>query len=215
MDQVGGTSSANECLVFNRKVLDLLVTDHKVQIVVLSGAWRTALQHSLDRWLTPESAGQATTPDSAELETIFMRSLAATIQTLRQAGKQVIVLEDVPDFDFDPLARYRIGHNPARHAVAAWLGSPNATDTGLAPDAEGAASQMVNAQLSRVVSVIPGVELIDLKPELCRGDGQCTYRNGDELYYFDHEHLTGPGASYVLRDFRFPAFVSPGGPTGQ
>ena len=211
----GGALSAKECLAFNRKALDLLATDRKVQTVVLAGAWMTALQHSTDQWLTSESAGRLITPTSAELETILTGSLAATIQSLRQAGKQVIVVEDVPSYDFDPLIRFRISHNPARQAVAAWLGAPNATDSGVAPEAEAAASRMVNAQLSSVVSGVRGVELIDLKPALCRGDGQCMYRNGDLLFYFDPEHLTSAGAAFALRDFRFPALVDPAKFPGQ
>jgi hypothetical protein len=53
------------------------------------------------------------------------------------------------------------------------------------------------------------VALIDLKPMLCRGDSQCIYRMGDQVFYFDHEHLTSDGARYALREFRFPVLVEP------
>lgn len=201
--------SARECIPFNQKVLDLLNQDRRVRIVVLAGVWVDALPRPADQWLSAESAGRLLTPAPDEERGLFRRSLTAAIQSLQQAGKLVIVMEDVPSFDFDPLSRFRTAQIPLRHALAAWMKSPNTDDPGFAPDSEAAATLLADAQLKQALDGLRDVALIDLKPMLCRGDSQCIYRMGDQVFYFDHEHLTSDGARYALREFRFPVLVEP------
>lgn len=199
--------SARECLPFNQKVVDRLDNDRRVRVVVLAGAWLDVLPHPSDRWLTLESASRLITPTPDATRAMFMHSLEATIQNLQQAGKKVIVVEDVPNFDFDPLLRFRTSQIPVRHALAALLGSPYASDRGVAPNSEAPSFAVVNAQLKLVLDGFSGVSLINLEPALCHADGQCIYRNGDSVFYYDHEHLTADGARFALRAFHFPGLL--------
>ncbi len=122
------------------------------------------------------------------------------------AGKQVVVIEDVPRFKFDPFSRVRTAQIPARQVLARWLGSQDAADPGVADPTDKATVEMVNVLLKHITDSLSDVRLVDLTPELCEGYlSECTYRRGSQMLYFDRHHLSPEGAQYALRDFRLPA----------
>jgi hypothetical protein len=99
------------CSQFNRKALDLLKADQNVRIVILVSFWESPFRQRIygqgsHRWsLTTESDKSHAIPTADASRKIFTQSLTATIRNLREAGKEVIVIEDAPDFDFDPVSR--------------------------------------------------------------------------------------------------------------
>jgi peptidoglycan/LPS O-acetylase OafA/YrhL len=189
------------CMRFNSQALELLRGDPRVRIVVLNGWWRVSCE---DCWLfTGSKADRQDFSQQAAID-LFRQSLAATIQGLRAAGKQVIVMSDVPSFDFDPLMRFRTAHIPVRRALALWMGAETAAGPGSSPPAETASAALANNQLKIVIGGLDGVLFIDLKSELCPDDGPCAYRIGDHPLYRDHHHVSLDGANYALRDFRLP-----------
>lgn len=202
---------AAECMAFNRKALSLLNSDPRIKIVILAGQWASSFQQKdVDRWLTDDSVPQAKPLTDDAAGALFVRSLRATIQSLRQAGKEVIVLADAPTFDLDPIFRIRAAQIPARRALARWMGAESASDPGLAPFGNAAAVAIANAQLRKVVEGVPGVQLIDLKAELCRTNDQCLYRDGDRAFYSNADHLSVVGARFILRDFHLPQLAASG-----
>jgi hypothetical protein len=165
----------------------------------------------MDGWLTPDpessQAKKAPTPEAAQQ--LMIQSLSAAIRPLQQAGKQVIVLEDTPYFDFDPLLRVRNAQIPPRHALAEWLQSPLAGDPGLAAPANAPGIARAAEALHQTAAANPGVQLIALQPALCPTPAQCAYRQGATLLFLDNSHLSAAGASYILRDFRLPPLEPP------
>jgi hypothetical protein len=194
--------SAQQCIQFNNQVLNLLRDDPRVRIVVLASMWRVYLPNG---WAFAGSAHdhEILAPDAASA--LFRRSLAATIESLQAAGKQVIVMEDVPSFEFDPLMKFRTAHIPARHQLSAWMGAEVATDTGTGPASRLDEVAIANTQLRIVADGFKNVPLIDLKSEFCGENNECIYRIGDRLLFRDPNHLSFYGAHYALRDFHLPA----------
>ena len=201
---------ARQCIEFNRRALNMLESDPRVKIVAITGSWANSFkQEDVDRWLISDIAHEKDKLPPEEASAVFERSLAKTVQGLQQSGKQVIVIEDVPTFDLDPLYRVRAALIPARHALAKWMGVQSASDPGYAPIGNLASARIADAHLKATSEGLHGVRLIDLKPELCSSENECSYRKGEMVLYSDPQHLSTDGARYILRDFHFPAlFVS-------
>ena len=202
-------AQAERCLNFNRKVLRLLQSDRRIRIVILAGDWAGCLDRTWERgWLTADPAHASAMPSLDAVRKLFIASLRAQIETLRAAGKAVMVLEDIPNFDFDPLERVRAAGIPARRILAGWLGAGDDGDSGFAPNGIASADALAIATLRQAVPSVDGVELIDMKPALCTGAGHCAYRDGDRLLYADSGHLTLYGAHYAARNLRLSALAS-------
>jgi peptidoglycan/LPS O-acetylase OafA/YrhL len=207
-------AQAARCLNFNRKVLALIEADRRVRVVILTGAWAGCLERTWEAgWLTTDASrkpefwttSQGRIPSQSAVQTLFIQSLAAQIQTLRNGGKNVIVLEDVPNFNFDPILRVRAEHIPARAALAKALQFGPEIDPGFAPNNGDASANAVTANsLHQAAPPQAGVALIDLKPAFCTNSNHCLYRDGGRLLYFDSGHLTAYGANFALRSFRLP-----------
>ena len=207
-------AQASRCLNFNRKVLDLIQADRRIRIVILTGAWAGCLERNWEAgWLTAETPHQPQFSDEAQsgipsqiaVQTLFIQSLAAQVQALRAAGKYVIVLEDVPNFSFDPILRVRAAHIPARAALVKALEFAPQIDPGFAPNnGDASATSLTAESLHQAVPNQAGVELIDLKPAFCADSEHCQYRDNNRLLYFDSGHLTTYGASFALRNFQLP-----------
>lgn len=194
--------NARRCMILNRKALEILETDRRIRYVVLTGRWADAFPRDFrSQWLItdPDRHQDASDPDTSNA--IFVRSLEATVKGLVNAGKQVIVFEDVPNFDFDPVLRVRTSSRPLRHALAVLIGT---TDSGFGPAANETSVAVADAQLKIALSDFPKAALIDLRPSFCRNSNQCMYRDGDRIFYLDSQHLTATGAFYALRDFKLP-----------
>jgi peptidoglycan/LPS O-acetylase OafA/YrhL len=207
---------ATRCLNFNREVFNLIQSDRRIRIVVLTGAWSGCLEQTWESgWLIGDASvpSRNQIPSLPALQALFIQSLSEQVQTLRAAGKYVIVLEDVPNFDFDPLSRVRAAHIPARGALAMALGigseMSSSLGPGFAPDnGDASADAITSASLHLAVPTQDGAELVDLKPSFCLDPSHCAYRDGDRLLYFDSGHLTAYGAHFALRNFRLPALTA-------
>ncbi len=193
------------CLVFNRKALELLTADRRIRIVVLTASWAAPFDRTWeDGWLTLDPAREPFRPSAEATRALFIRSLTAAITALQAAGKQVIVLEDAPNFDFDPLLKVRFAHIPARRALALWLGAPGTADPSIAASAADPNIAVSTQALREAIAALPGVGLVALRPALCPSPGQCAYRDGGQLLFLDSSHLTAEGARRALRDLQLP-----------
>lgn len=167
-----------ECIAYQQAALAHIERHPGIRTIVLAGFWSSA-----DRGFRPAGREPGT---SVGLE----QALVATIERLRAMGRQVVLVQDVPLFRFDPYARM-VGHLiPARAAVAGWLGN------GVAGDFIGTPDEIIPAPAAAAVSAAAhgrGVPLIDPARWLC-GPAGCRYGTGDKLYYFDFQHLTLQGA---------------------
>lgn len=197
---------AGGCLRFNTAVLSRLRADSRIRIVILSAAWAAPFYRDWENgWLTADLAHsqQAQTIEAAN--TLFAGSLRASIESLQASGKQVIVLEELPNFAIDPVWRAESARIPARRWLTSQLGIANASDSGFASAESDANISLANSQLVQTAAQSKGALLVDLKPALCGHSGQCAYRDGDKLLYIDGSHLSHEGALLAVRNFRFPA----------
>jgi len=197
---------ATECLQFNRNVLALLSSDTRVRVVVLAGFWAAPFHQTLqDGWLVADLKHEREIPSLDTSSKLFEQSLTASIRSLQAAGKEVIVLDDVPIFAVDPLWRVRTTRIAARRNLASWLSLRESSDPGYASPVDAAGSAQTAALLQQTLANLSGVQLVDLKPILCSAPSQCAYRDNDKLLYADPQHLSADGAVYALRNFRLPA----------
>jgi peptidoglycan/LPS O-acetylase OafA/YrhL len=194
---------ARECIRFNNEVLKLIAGDPRIRVVVMAGRWADPFRDGNIYPLVSDLVQERELSSTDSVRGAFVQSLALSIRTLQEAGKKVIVVDDVPNFNFDPLLRFRSAQIPARHLMAVWLGA-GIGDQGLAPPAFLPAASMSTKLLSQTQEKLSGVELIDLKSKFCNSQNLCAYIDGDRLLYSDSHHVTPDGARYALQRFRLP-----------
>ena len=195
---------ARECIHFNNEVLNLVAADRRIRIVIMAGRWADPFREGNIYPLVSDLAHERELPSSDSVRSTFVQSLSASFRLLQKAGKHVIVIDDVPNFDFDPLWRFRTAHIPVRLAMASCLGA-DTDNPGLAPAAFASAANVSTSLLNQTTERVTGVELIDLKSMLCDSQNLCAYVNGGRLLYSDGHHVTAEGARYALRNFRLPS----------
>jgi peptidoglycan/LPS O-acetylase OafA/YrhL len=199
---------AAECQRYNSDVLGLLRNDARIRIVILNGSWAGYLHRDWqDGWLIadPDHRNQILTPEATRA--LLAQSLADTVRSLQTASKQVVIFDDIPAFNFEPLWRVSTAQIPARRAIAAWLGVTDANDPGYAAPGDKAVAAAATSALQQAISGLPGVTLVDLRPSLCNAAGQCAYRDGSRLLYIDNNHISPQGATFALRNFHLPAIA--------
>ena len=188
-----------DCAAFNLRTLNYLRDNRQARIVVLASFWSGPFISSDDRYsYVPTSGPYATISDAASRNNL-QRGLAAEIQQLRLAGKQIILLKDAPILTFDPV-RYEIASfMPLRHALSQVL-SP-ALGVPLSPS--GRAFPYDDSQESAIIDSVvasnPGVRVYDLRRNLCERGDCLVVRNGS-LAYIDSNHLSEMGAQTALAD---------------
>jgi peptidoglycan/LPS O-acetylase OafA/YrhL len=193
------------CERFNRKALALLQADRNIRVVVLAAAWSAPLNRTWqDGWLVSDPAHESEIPTPEANCRLFVDSLKAALHALQAAGKQVIVVEDVPSFEIDLLWRVRSTRIPARRRLATWLGIQAVTDPGFASPNPNPNFALADSLLRQAATGSPAVPLVDLNPALCSAPAECAYRFGENLLYSDSSHLSNFGALYALRNFRLP-----------
>ncbi len=120
---------------------------------------------------------ETTTPTAAENRSVFERGLSRTIAALRAMGREVLVVTQVPETEFDiPLAMAR----------ARWLGWDMEFRPTLVAYRERQA--LVTSLLDAAVSV-QGIKLASIAEALCQGE-RCSVAQDGIPVYFDSNHLT-------------------------
>lgn len=196
-------SVASECMHFNNKVLGLISADPRIQIVIMAGRWESPFLENNTNPLISNLVLERERPSPAAIRTTFVDSLSSAILNLQDSGKRVIVIDDVPNFDFDALYRFRTSRIPARRFIGSFLGL-DVGYQGMAPAAFVAASNTSSSLLKQVAGRTAGSELIEPRTMLCNSQNFCKFMDGDRLLYRDGGHLTPDGAQYALRDFHLP-----------
>jgi len=197
-------AAAAECMAFNRKVLKLIESNKLISVVALAGFWAAPLQRNYeDGWLATDLAGDRRVPSLQESQLEFTNALSATVRSLQEAGKKVVIFGDVPNFDVDPLWIVRTERIPARQILYRLLAGHPLQDSGLASPSSISTDPETRLLLQQAVDGLPGVDMIDLKAGLCPSDGECLYRDGNSLLYSDPQHLSAAGARLALQKTNF------------
>jgi peptidoglycan/LPS O-acetylase OafA/YrhL len=199
--------AATECSRFNHRVLDIIRENGLIQIVILTSEWPDALpdgKSANSRLVSDASQPRNGRPDPNYERKVFIESLSNEIQDLQSAGKKVIVIADVPGFDFDPLSKAKVRYISSRRTLARWMASRESSDPGFAPPAEAELNAQANSILETVVGQFPGALFLDPTSNFCLSEDHCVYRDGDQLFYADTHHLTDNGAKLAMSGFTLP-----------
>ena len=202
LDRSSISPSTAECIGFNHHVLDRLKTDRRIRIVILVYAWGHIFgQPESVEAVIDGIVNQPGVRIQNPLQIATLQSLETSIRSLLANGKQVIVMEDVPEFGIDPLLKYRTSRIPIRHAIAMRLGVLDDSDEGLIKPNRSLRDVIGHHTTPDMIATLPGTTMVDLKQEFCKEAGRCIYRKDNTLFYLDHQHLSPAGAEYALRDF--------------
>ena len=186
-----------ECTRYNQAAIEAVARDPQVRTVVIAGFWQVPFGASAiaagDAYVEGDgSAAGRSSEDELRL------ALARTIRRLSAAGKRVIVLGDVPYLRF----------NPARHAMTSFLPARRTAEALLSPDFAPADGQVesrfvepIDDTGARIVPLavrdVPGALYASVSRILCT-PSRCRFAEGPVPYYIDPEHLSRPGADYVI-----------------
>ena len=117
----------------------------------------------------------------------------------------MIVLDDVPAFDMDPLLQVWTERIPLRNAIATHLGLVDERDSELPSRKDADAKALASKLLKSTIGSISGATFVNLNGPFCEQDGTCAFRKDGHLLYLDYQHVSPEGARLALKDFRIPS----------
>jgi len=186
---------ADSCRRFNEDVLNLVLSRPDIRVVALLAAWG-------GRIYVPEHSNILPGAQTSEQNAANLKfGIEGEIAALESAGKRVILIDDFPEFSFDPVESIRYRQMPLRRTLNRLLLSDEPEQwQSTSEDASlelVAPKRAVSADLAELAKSDPSLTLISLKDEFCRG-GRCYFANDSDLYYYDGDHLSEMGAMRVM-----------------
>ena len=201
--------AVGECIAFNNAVLKFAAADRRIRIAILAARWGDPFRAGNEYPLLTNPEQEHHLPSAMAVRSTFLRTLGASIESLKRDSVQVIVIDDVPNFDRDPTLMFAAAHIRARSTLAGWLDAGAGERGWTAPSNSYDSASSVSADLIRqTVKGLSDVEFIELRTELCDSQGQCQFVEHNHLLYSDGQHLTAEGSRYALRAFHLPASSS-------
>lgn len=129
-----------------------------------------------------------TRSDSADLEPLFEERFTEVISAFSRGGGKVVLYGSVPEFGYavprSVYAQLRVFENFNREAYIRTLNS------------YGERYDFVDGILKKLALVYDNVGYVDPKSYLCR-DSTCSAFVGDDIAYFDDDHLNRLGVYYI------------------
>jgi hypothetical protein len=191
------------CKKFNRQIAEVLANDPQVTTVILAGAWSGYVDSGRDAWLSIGDKPSAARPSVDEMLNIFSDALARNIERLQAAGKQVIVFEDSPIFNPEPLWRMRSSQIPLRRILLSSITGAREVDSGSAHPDDAEIDARITGAIRKIAKA-HRAESFDLKQSLCDAlTANCLYRIDQQSLYMDGSHLSTRGAELALSRFSF------------
>lgn len=181
-------SHVRECAQFDKRVMHLLLDDRRIVTVVIAGAW---LRQPLRKASYVAIDGSRGSSDA-----MLARGLAAAVSALHKAGKWVVIVRDVPFFDFLPQKRLAACANRLR----AELNGGTAIDCDFIARADVRSDRVAYGILVNVARET-GALLADPSPALCEAHRGCRISANGHALYLDSQHLSAAGAARVSTTF--------------
>jgi peptidoglycan/LPS O-acetylase OafA/YrhL len=187
-------TNVDSCRSFNTSALQYVLGRADIRTVLLAGHWGGG---SLIAKSFHGDPGQQNPQEHAEnLKDGLEREIAA----LEAAGKKVIVMQDVPQFPYDPVAAVRYEYLPLRRDLNRAIlaenpdsGDHNTEKKSLLATAEDSLSYDAIAELQASDAKI---SVVDPTKVLCKAD-RCSFEGQSGLYYSDAGHLSERGAMQI------------------
>ncbi|MBL8549148.1 MAG: acyltransferase [Hyphomonadaceae bacterium] len=192
------------CRTHNEAVLQRILADPDIHTVILATHFQSAMEGPLvapgyahDDVHVPQASGPDGKPlTEATHRPVLMAAFLGTIETLRRAGKRVVLVYPIPESPFNvptTLARIaRDGGDPSNFVVPRSI-----------------YHDRMRAVTPAFDAVADGPDFVRLRPEeyFCAGAGCRVALNGAALYY-DDDHLNYAGAA-LFAPFFEQVFTAP------
>ncbi len=180
----------SNCVEFSENLLQYLAERPQLKTVVIVArwpVWATGTRYKNEagrsiRLTTPQLAGQG---DLTNLE-IFAAGLKRTVATLKDMGRQVVLVKSVPEIGYE---------SPSINFVASITGRD--TNTLIAPSVEEFAER--TRDVNRILAELEKsgqVQIVDPTPILC-DSRQCNVVVDGKLLYRDDDHLSSVGSALL------------------
>jgi peptidoglycan/LPS O-acetylase OafA/YrhL len=187
------------CAAFNRRVLEHVTNQRDIKVVFLAGFWSAPLsKDSNQSYRDASKLASERDISEAENDSNLHFGVLNAITVLRRSGKRVVVVADVPRFDFDPMSSVR-NIIIRRRGTLATLVSSHLFSLDAVPEQSLIKSTDMTADAEvRKAAQEGGAPVMDLRRNLCPAS-RCRFWDNGVLYYADPSHLTLAGAEYALR----------------
>lgn len=201
----GTPSSYRVCLEFNRRALHAILSDPDIKVVALESYWVSGFDPQGPRQLVSGDVGPLKRRDDASSLKLLDESLRRTVQVLLDAHKKVVVFNDSPFFQIQPIWRMRTSQVKLRTRLWDALGGSGNPDPALdtAGDLDPVRLKVQNIIL-QFAAFSPGVQFWNLRKPFCADSDLCRYREGSQIYFADDSHLTETGAERALQGWTPP-----------
>lgn len=181
--------SHHACAAFNERVLDYVSTHPKLTSIILIGRWALLAEGSR----APGETGRNPVLTLANEEkhvpadnlALFDHGMTATVKRLRDLGRDVVLVEGIPEFGFDV---------PKRYLEAQFFGRSQSS---------GPSRAAFNTRNARALSVLErvshdyGARRVSVADVMCQS--ACKASADGNLLYRDDDHLSIDGAYFVVQ----------------
>lgn len=179
---------ADECKAFVGEAVNIAASDPDVKTVILAASWPLIENRY---YLSPQTSDEGISGSEA-----LAKGLSPVVAALTAAGKTVILVGDVPAFQFDPRAQILAETIPARGAIAR-LASPVYISSDRARGAEVAPPNATSeAALLNLTKSFDKVSYVDARRVFCAAEA-CKFREGAKLLFIDAHHLSTVGSNLI------------------
>lgn len=178
-----------KCSAFLDAATKRLTDDPSIQRVIVGGLWGTPLKEGgPTKYIGTSDA----TKDISGLP-LLEAGLAGLTRQLSQAGKNTILIQDVPFLSVDPVRATLIEAIPARKFVAELIGG-NLEKPGF--DSEAHQDVALKSMFDKLAQT-PNTSTIEAGASFCSRDG-CRFEENGQLLFYDQNHITRHGAQRVF-----------------
>ena len=203
------------CATHNQKMLDYLVASADIDVVILNGFWNSYTEgRDFDTgagWVNTDKVvalpldGSPDMDDAARLD--FMAGmLREEVARLTDAGKDVILLDPLPEAGFDP---------PEELARRLWRGE-NIPDTLGYPAAAFEDYSTLSRRMLDAAGDGPRIHRLDLSGAFCEEGGDCRVVENGVPLLFNENHLSLAGTAKIIPDLAgMVRSILDGRPTAQ
>jgi peptidoglycan/LPS O-acetylase OafA/YrhL len=182
----------SSCRQKSAKIIDWVDSQPPIKLVVLAffGNYFLTTPYAADHVLHDTGPNHVAISgldgqSGASRSELFFSGLEQAVAQLEQAGKQVIVPIDLPEFPFLPRDCYR------RHDKHGCVLPRSAVDARQADE---------RAIIARLQRAHPGIRVFDPLERFCT-DSECFYTESGQLLYEDSNHLTHYGSELYAQAF--------------
>jgi peptidoglycan/LPS O-acetylase OafA/YrhL len=192
---------AQECASFNENALKILLDQPSVRTVVLAAFWSAPfVADNSSRLVRTDQLNAIVSPEESRQN--FESGLRALVRRLSTAHKQVVLIQDAPYFNFNPLRHAEARWMPARHTLERLIAQNSDID-----ELSTSRSNVIDDQhtafkiIDSVAAGLPDVTVLDMQQRLC-DLRRCRFADDSRVYYIDAHHLSLQGARYALEQLK-------------